>query len=169
MFWLLFSHLANSETNLKLKQALGETQMFDSEADIEELEGTIECEQPNPNLYEFKGSLSMADERAPINVENVVWRGCKIMNTKFVFGLVVYTGQDTKLIRNSRVAPAKRSDVEKSVDRAIIIIFITLGVLCSICTALHARWLNKVNKNKQNKQNEIKQTNNPLFFSLFFF
>lgn len=35
------------------------------------------------------------------------------MNTTWVYGLVFFTGQDTKLIRNSRNAPAKRSQLDK--------------------------------------------------------
>jgi len=74
-------------------------------------------------------------------LENVVWRGCRVMNTKWVYGLVVFTGQETKLILNSSITPAKRSNVERSVDTAIILIFITLAVICSISTVLHANWL----------------------------
>jgi magnesium-transporting ATPase (P-type) len=44
------------------------------------------------------------------------------------------------LIKNSRPTPSKRSIVDKTVNVAIVIIFIVQGLMCVISTFLHANW-----------------------------
>jgi len=39
-------------------------------------------------------------------------RGCNLRNVKYVFGLVAYTGHDTKIMMNSYKARTKRSKLE---------------------------------------------------------
>jgi magnesium-transporting ATPase (P-type) len=89
---------------------------------------SLECEESNKDLYEFEGHLSLGGgKKHVVDIKNVIWRGTTVVNTTWIFGLVFFTGQDTKLIRNSRAAPSKRSHVDKMVNTTVIIIFITLG------------------------------------------
>lgn len=39
--------------------------------------------------------------------DQVLLRGAMLRNTSWVFGIVIYTGHDTKLMRNSTSAPLK--------------------------------------------------------------
>lgn len=41
--------------------------------------------------------------------DQVLQRGAILRNTAWIFGLVIYTGHDTKLMRNSTSAPLKVS------------------------------------------------------------
>lgn len=47
-------------------------------------------------------------------------------NTPWAYGLVVYTGHDTKLLRNATAAPIKRSNVDNVYNRQIIYLFLAL-------------------------------------------
>jgi len=47
-----------------------------------------------------------------MNFNNFILRGCNLRNVKYVFGLVTYTGKDTKIIMNSTIARSKRSKLE---------------------------------------------------------
>jgi magnesium-transporting ATPase (P-type) len=60
----------------------------------------MECELPNRDLYEFSGTLSITSIPYPIPVSTnqVLLRGSKLKNTKWINGLVIYTGHDTKLM-----------------------------------------------------------------------
>lgn len=49
----------------------------------------------------------------PLSMENLVLRGTRLKNTEFIYGIVVYTGKDTRLARNSEKTQAKFSTVEK--------------------------------------------------------
>lgn len=148
-----------SEDNLKLRQALPETVGLATVERLCELAGSVECELPNEDLYAFKGSLHLSgggsaspsaaaagsdagsDKPIPVDIANVIWRGSSLQNTAEAYGLVVYTGAQSKLIMNSRPAPAKRSGVERAVDRAILLIFLTLAVMCTVSTLLHKYFL----------------------------
>lgn len=76
-----------------------------------EFRGTIECEQPNDHLYVFEGTLSIDGEAGKISLSNkqVLLRGCVLRNTEWVYGVVVFTGAETKLVQNSTAAPSKRN------------------------------------------------------------
>jgi len=56
------------------------------------------------------------------------------MNTKWVFGQVVYAGHETKLLMNSTAAPLKRSTVDKKTNTPILALF-GLLVFVSILSA----------------------------------
>ncbi len=73
------------------------------------MSGSIECEAPNRNLYEFMGNLR-ADAKPPIPLspDQLLLRGARLKNTRWTFGVVIYTGHDTKLMKNTNKAPLKR-------------------------------------------------------------
>lgn len=49
----------------------------------------------------------------PLSMENLVLRGTRLKNTDFIYGIVVYTGLDTRLAKNSEKTHAKFSTVER--------------------------------------------------------
>ena len=46
-------------------------------------------------------------EVMPLSVKNVLLRGCNLRNTDWVFGLVLNTGNDTKIIQSFSALPSK--------------------------------------------------------------
>lgn len=52
-----------------------------------------------------------------LSMDNVILRGTKVKNTDFVFGVVVYTGPDTRLARNGKPPTTKFSTVERYLER----------------------------------------------------
>ena len=78
----------DGETNLKLREALQETVEFTNEDSIDGLEGQVQCEQPNSNLYKFNGNikLSSAQQASPLNLSSLLLRGAKLMNTDWICG-----------------------------------------------------------------------------------
>lgn len=49
----------------------------------------------------------------PITMDNVVLRGTKVKNIEFVYGVIVYTGEDSRLAQNSKITHTKFSTVER--------------------------------------------------------
>jgi phospholipid-transporting ATPase len=74
------------------------------------IKGCIVCDLPNKELYEFKGSLFLkqtsvdntlsGDLNFVLSESQLLLKGSKLMNTEWVVGIVVYSGNDTKLMQN---------------------------------------------------------------------
>jgi phospholipid-transporting ATPase len=126
----------DGETNLKIRVAAGDMLSIarrDGEFDSEKFAGgVVECDMPNNELYSFKGTYTTppdaAGERQTISLSNdcILLRGAALRNTVSVYGLVIYTGKETKLSKNMSKGPLKRSNVEKLVDKLIRFIFLAL-------------------------------------------
>jgi phospholipid-transporting ATPase len=56
----------------------------------------------------------------------------------------VFTGKETKLMKNSRAAPAKRSSVEKMMNYALLTIFIFMFSIAIISSGLSVAFLVKL-------------------------
>jgi phospholipid-transporting ATPase len=69
-------------------------------------------------------------------------RGAMLRNTSWVFGIVAYTGHETKLMRNSTSAPLKRSSVDKLTNIQILLLFGILFTMCLISAIFNLLWNN---------------------------
>ena len=59
-------------------------------------------------------------------------------NTEFAYGLVIYTGHDTKLLKNQGAYRNKRSSIERQLNLFIIGIFVAQILMCLLLTILEA-------------------------------
>ncbi|KZV25180.1 phospholipid-transporting ATPase 9-like [Dorcoceras hygrometricum] len=119
----------DGETNLKLKQALEVTSDLNEDVDIKDFRAVVKCEDPNANLYSFVGSMEFHEQQFPLSPQQLLLRDSKLRNTDHVYGAVIFTGHDTKVIQNSTDPPSKRSKIEKKMDKIIYFLF---GVLVLI-------------------------------------
>ncbi|CAK9302020.1 unnamed protein product, partial [Gordionus sp. m RMFG-2023] len=102
-------------------------------ASLRTIRGKIECEKPTRFLYDFTGSLRIEGaEPFPLNSDQLLLRGSQLKNTKWIIGVCVYTGHETKIMLNAMLPSLKRSSIDKIVNRQIIILFVILISLCLI-------------------------------------
>ncbi|KAG0053093.1 hypothetical protein BGZ83_001685 [Gryganskiella cystojenkinii] len=82
-------------------------------------------------------SRTKMDEVAPVTMSNVALRGCWLKNTDWVYGVVLYAGVDTKMMRNLKNTGLKFSTMETKLNRMIVAIFIFNAFLlvASMCFA----------------------------------
>ena len=117
----------DGETNLKLKQGLTQTSYLTSPREARSVQGVVECEQPNQRLYNFDGNITLEGGPAiPLSNEQILLRGAQLKNTPWIYGLVIFTGHESKLMQNSTAAPIKRSKVEETTNLQIIFMFVWL-------------------------------------------
>ena len=126
----------DGESNLKLKNCVLEVgSNMDSGSAETGLKGNIHLEncslrteQPNNRLHYFEGSLKLKGHPrgVPLDIKNMILRGSTVKNTKWVIGVVVFTGPDTKLARNSKKPVHKRSNIELRVNKYLIFVFTLL-------------------------------------------
>lgn len=131
----------DGETNLKIRQGIPYTAHLVTKDDVLSLGGHLECEHPHPNLYEYIGTIySDQAESYPVGADQLLLRGAVLKNTKWVFGVVVYTGHETKLMLNSTRVLLKRSTVEKVVNKQILMLFVILIILALISAVANQVW-----------------------------
>ncbi|KAF9160967.1 hypothetical protein BGX21_001832 [Mortierella sp. AD011] len=127
----------DGETNLKIKQALPETATLITPLDVSQLGGSIKSEQPNNSLYTFEGTLVMNGSHGhpkeiPLDPTQILLRGAVLRNTNWVYGIVIFTGHESKLMRNASATPIKRTSVERMTNVQIIFLF---GILLAMSVA----------------------------------
>ncbi|XP_057447952.1 putative phospholipid-transporting ATPase 9 isoform X2 [Lotus japonicus] len=122
----------DGETNLKLKQGLEVTSALHEDSEFSDFKATIKCEDPNANLYSFVGTLEFEEQQYPLSPQQLLLRDSKLRNTDYIFGAVIFTGHDTKVVQNSTNPPSKRSKVEKKMDRIIYFLFCILFLMAFV-------------------------------------
>lgn len=129
----------DGETNLKIKQAL----LFSTDPkkvkradEFMDMNFEIESEGPQPNLYSYEGAVvyekdgEVNKESATIN--NLILRGCYLRNTRWIIGVVVFTGDETKIMLNAGLTPSKKSRISRELNYYVIINFVILFLMCFV-------------------------------------
>lgn len=125
----------DGETNLKVKRSLEVTMALDDDESFKDFFATIRCEDPNPNLYTFVGNFEYERQVYALDPNQILLRDSKLRNTSYIYGVVIFTGPDTKVMQNSTRSPSKRSRIEKKMDKIIYMLF-TLLVLISVISSI---------------------------------
>ncbi|GKV37298.1 hypothetical protein SLEP1_g45341 [Rubroshorea leprosula] len=118
----------DGETNLKLKQALEVTAPLNDEESIQNFEAVIKCEDPNEHLYSFVGALYYHCMQYSLSLKQILLRDSKL-KTDHIYGVVIFTGHDTKVVQNFTDPPSKRSKIERRMDTIIYVLFSTLIII----------------------------------------
>ncbi|KAJ8564714.1 hypothetical protein K7X08_001174 [Anisodus acutangulus] len=142
----------DGETNLKLKQALEVTSSLHEDSHFKDFKAFVKCEDPNANLYAFVGTMEYEEKQNPLSPQQLLLRDSKLRNTDYIYGAVIFTGHDTKVMQNATDPPSKRSKVERRMDKIIYFLFgllVTMSIVGSVCFGFltkedlddgHERW-----------------------------
>ena len=96
----------DGETNLKSKHASTVlTANCRGIGDLFRFNPHFVVEDPNLNLYNFEGKLSIGDGVSPLTNNEIIYRGSVVRNTPEVIGMVVYTGEECKIRMNATKNP----------------------------------------------------------------
>lgn len=132
----------DGETNLKSRHAVPElAAMIRSASDASKAVMRVDSEPQDTDMYRLNASATFTDRfdsegqplRCPITLSQILLRGCNLRNTKWVIGLVLMTGADTKIVANSGATPSKRSKVEKQMNPAVYVNLILLSAMAIAC------------------------------------
>ncbi|UPR02315.1 phospholipid-transporting ATPase [Chloropicon primus] len=121
------------------------------------IQGQVHCEPPSANLHTFKGFVSIennpwVDEvgapyssdggaaKYPLDMGEVMLRGTRLMNSGYAFGLVVYTGKETRIFMNNLKMPIKHSSMDNFLNIQIVILAIIQIVICVGCAVGSYVW-----------------------------
>jgi phospholipid-transporting ATPase len=106
----------------------------------EQLRGRIQYEVPNASLYRFQGNVLLGDPENPeaepklhpLGDKQLLLRGAKLVNTAHIYGLVVYTGNETKMMLNRNPARFKFSHFEAQLNQCVVVCLILNLLVCLI-------------------------------------
>ncbi|XP_010925668.1 probable phospholipid-transporting ATPase 8 isoform X2 [Elaeis guineensis] len=121
----------DGETNLKRKQCLEVTTTLHNECSFHKFKALIRCEDPNEKLYSFIGTMQYQGAQYPLAPQQILLRDSKLRNTQHIYGVVIFTGHDTKVMQNAMDPPSKRSNIERRMDKIVYVLFSGLVLIAS--------------------------------------
>ncbi|OMJ90724.1 hypothetical protein SteCoe_6900 [Stentor coeruleus] len=133
------------ESSLKIKHAVKETQLILDALEIDEatsrlknLHEDLHVSLPNANYKAFKGKLKLrvSPKSTNINVDNVIYRGTKINNTPWLFGVALYTGNECKAWINTNCHKSKNSKLVNTVEKWMLWLYSVIIGVCVINTTV---------------------------------
>ena len=165
----------DGETNLKEKIALEEYKDLNdySYADIS---GVIICDYPNENLNVWNGQIfESKKEEVQCDIDNIILKGCVLRNTDYICGIIIYSGKNTKIMKNAKNVKGKSSKVLRIMNKFLYSVFVFEISLCILFGYLSIIWEeNKKNiytyiyiKNKDENRFVKFITNSMTFFVLY--
>ena len=160
----------DGETNLKIKNAIPALQNLlwidgkgaekdigaDQSSRLKLLDISLDVEAPNSRFDSFKGLLHLnpngtvrevPQQKIALKSENFLLRGTELRNTQFIYGLVVYSGVDTKIRRNVKTTNigSKRTAIMQRVNVLLVYMLCVQLLLCFIIALLCLTWTREYN------------------------
>ncbi|KAH7372069.1 hypothetical protein BKA64DRAFT_610154 [Cadophora sp. MPI-SDFR-AT-0126] len=135
----------DGESNLKAKQASPLLRkVCHDEKDISSCQAHIVVEDPNIDLYNFDGRITIGDETLPLTGNEVIYRGSVLRNTTCALGMVINTGEECKIRMNAMKNPkAKAPSMQRIVNQVVVIIASFVMVLTGLNNAAYGVWKSK--------------------------
>lgn len=130
----------DGETNMKSKTAHKYTvPCTQTDEDVSLFTGEIDCQGPNEFLYKFEGNMKFNPAKADyfeglssfkkgmnqisLDANQILLRGSSLRNTNYIYGIVIYTGHESKIMKNSPKTRNKVSKIEAKTNFLTIFLF----------------------------------------------
>ncbi|KAJ6241987.1 putative phospholipid-transporting atpase [Anaeramoeba flamelloides] len=143
----------DGETDLKPRIGLPSTASLGTDEALCSFKGVVECKPPNPDIYVFDSRLKMQpdaseEEILSLSVSQIILQGVHLRNTEYVYGLTVYTGNQSKLGMNKLTPDTKWTKIDKQINRTTLVIF-SFQFLCLLIFGITGGvWKTKAGKDK---------------------
>ncbi|KAG9239039.1 putative phospholipid-transporting ATPase [Amylocarpus encephaloides] len=132
----------DGETNLKSKQGPPPlVKRCKTVEDIGSCRATIVAEDPNIDLYNFEGKVTVAGETMPLTTNEIVLRGSALRNTSKAIGMVINTGEDCKIRMNANKNPRIKAPAMQYITNKIVIMLVIFVVILALfCSIAYEIW-----------------------------
>ena len=129
----------DGETDWKLRKAPALLQQL-SELELLDLEGHVQYKPPSKMIYSFEGVLEYRDnggelKKEALGLENTMWSST-ILASKKVIGIVIFTGNETRVRMNSSEPKVKLGILDLELNAINVYLFFMMFVLSFILTVL---------------------------------
>lgn len=132
----------DGETTLKSKKAPnGFLEICPDVTALKSLPIEFVAEDPNPDLYKFEGRVVVADKAFPLTNNEIIYRGSVMRNTTSAMGLVIYSGEETKIRMNANKTPRiKAPTMQALVNKVVVFIAGLVFFLAIFMTIAYQVW-----------------------------
>lgn len=132
----------DGETNLKSKQAcpLLAKRCHDL-SNLRRCDAEVVSEDPNLDLYNYEGRVTLDGETMPLTLNEVVYRGSVLRNTSHATGLVINTGEECKIRMNAnKEIHAKMPAMQRKINHIVLFLVVFVAFLSVGLTAANTIW-----------------------------
>ena len=127
----------DGESNLKEKLVAPEFNDI-NENEIFHLNGNIQTDMPNAYMDSWEANIFLNNKGViNSNIKQLLLKGSTLKNTDSIIGLAVYTGHDTKIMKNAKDPPLKMSNVMKTMNFLLISVFIFQIIICILFSSFN--------------------------------
>ncbi|TVY38227.1 putative phospholipid-transporting ATPase [Lachnellula occidentalis] len=131
----------DGETNLKIRRPPN-LLSCETLADISQCHATFVVEDPNADLYQFHGKVTVNGQTSPVTQDNMVYRGSTLRNTNRAFGMVINTGEECKIRMNASRNPKPKAPAVQGITNQVVILLVVFVILLATgCTAGYYIWM----------------------------
>ncbi|KAK7034698.1 hypothetical protein VNI00_012105 [Paramarasmius palmivorus] len=128
----------DGETNLKSRHAVYELSHLRSARECANPVNrfTVDLDRPENNMFRLNALIKTDygnKTQVPADISMVLLRGTVLRNTGWVIGVVMFTGEDTKIVQNSGGTPSKRSRVERQMNPQVFLNLLLLACMAVAC------------------------------------
>lgn len=108
----------DGETNLKSRHAVPSLTHLNNALACADPKSkfNINCDRPDTDMYRLNANVTFDGHTSSIDLSMALLRGTVLKNTRWVIGVVLFTGLDTKIVMNSGGTPSKRSKLERQMN-----------------------------------------------------
>ncbi|MCJ1355934.1 MAG: hypothetical protein MMC33_005927 [Icmadophila ericetorum] len=132
----------DGETDLKSKSPPpGLLTHYDALARVPDHQTYLTIEDPNLDLYNFHGTVTIRGHTTPLTNNEVLYRGSIIRNTPGIIAVVIYSGEECKIRMNAMKNPrTKAPAMQAIVNKVVIIIVVLVLFLAIVNTTVYYIW-----------------------------
>ena len=131
----------DGETNLKEKLVFESTKHITTEDDLKEFEAEFHVDHPSISLVTWNCNIKIGEQYEPMTMKQLLLRGCVLKNTDWLLGVVIYTGKEAKIVLNSKKAPTKFSNIQRTMNWILGSVFLLQIIICFIFAGVGQQWL----------------------------
>ncbi|KAF3930731.1 hypothetical protein ABW19_dt0209668 [Dactylella cylindrospora] len=121
----------DGETNLKGKQALPNVSEHFYRRFAHARDELVTVEDPNSDLYNFEGRVTINGQTKPLSNSQILYRGSVLRNTPSAIGLVIFTGEETKIRMNANKRPRTKAPVLQTAVNWIVVFVMCIVIFLS--------------------------------------
>ncbi|KAI3633805.1 hypothetical protein MIR68_008137 [Amoeboaphelidium protococcarum] len=110
----------------------------------------IKVQAQSSDLIQFEGAIEYALggskelEKIPLTINELLLRGCSLRRADYIYGVAIYTGEDSKVRINAKsVHKAKMPVMARRTDLLVISVFALIIVLSVLCTVSANIWIER--------------------------